>query len=59
MIRCEQCKYCKYPRTSDDNRGACKCKIMSYKTIDVCVIGGKEPPKWCPLSHGDIEEAEQ
>lgn len=48
MTRCENCKYCKYPRTSDDNGGACKCKIMKYKTIDVWVSLG-EVPTWCPL----------
>lgn len=46
--RCETCNYCKYPRTADDNRGACKCKLMRYKTIDVIVTGGGSPA-WCPL----------
>ncbi len=46
--RCETCNYCKYPRTTDDNCGACKCKLMRYKTIDVIVTGGGSPA-WCPL----------
>ena len=47
--KCENCKYCKFPRTSNDNWGACKCKLMKYKTIDVWVSGG-ETPSWCPLN---------
>lgn len=47
--KCENCKYCKFPRTSNDNWGACKCKLMKYKTIDVWVSGG-ETPYWCPLN---------
>ncbi len=48
MAECMNCKYCKYPRTADDNCGLCKCKLMKYKTIDVYVCGG-ETPEWCPL----------
>lgn len=48
-MACFDCNYCKFPRTADDNGGACKCKIMKYKTIDVYVIGG-ETPEWCPKS---------
>ncbi len=47
--RCETCNYCKYPRTSDDNGGACKCKLMKYKTIDIIVTGGGSPA-WCPIN---------
>lgn len=47
--KCDNCKYCKFPRTSIDNWGACKCKLMKYKTIDVWVSGG-ETPSWCPLN---------
>lgn len=46
---CMNCGYCMFPRTTDDNGGACKCKLMKYKTIDVYVIGG-ETPEWCPLN---------
>ena len=46
--RCEDCKYCQFPRTSDDNGGACKCKIMKRKTIDIIVVNGGAP-EWCPL----------
>ncbi len=46
--RCETCNYCKYPRTPDDNNGACKCKLMQYKTIDIIVTGGGSPA-WCPF----------
>lgn len=46
--RCETCNYCKYPRTTDDNNGTCKCKLMRYKTIDIIVTGGGSPA-WCPL----------
>ena len=49
MDECMTCGYCKFPRTADDNGGACKCKLMKYKTIDVYVSGG-ETPKWCPLN---------
>ena len=49
MNKCETCKYCKYPRTTDDNGGACKCKLMKYKTINIYVSGG-ETPSWCPLN---------
>ncbi|MDE7191915.1 MAG: hypothetical protein K2O35_05570 [Clostridia bacterium] len=48
MPRCEMCDYCKYPRTTADNSGACKCKLMKYKTIDVIVTNGGSPA-WCPL----------
>ena len=44
---CEQCGYCRYPRSDGDNSGLCKCKLMKYKTIDVYVSGG-ETPVWCP-----------
>lgn len=47
-MSCESCKYCQFPRTSDDNWGACKCKAMKRKTIDVSVCGG-QTPEWCPL----------
>ena len=46
-IICLYCKYCRFPRTSNDNGGSCKCKIMKNKTIDVYVSGG-EVPLWCP-----------
>lgn len=45
---CEYCGYCRFPRTSDDNAGLCKCKLAKYKTIDVYVTGG-ETPHWCPM----------
>lgn len=48
---CEYCGYCRFPRSSDDNGGQCKCKLIKYKTIDVCVSGG-ETPSWCPLIKG-------
>lgn len=47
--RCETCNYCKYPRTATDNGGACKCKLMQYKTIDIIVTGGGSPA-WCPIN---------
>ena len=47
-MSCLDCCYCKFPRTANDNGGACKCKIMKYKTIDVLVCAG-EVPDWCPL----------
>ena len=47
-IRCETCDYCQWPRSSNDNWGACKCKAMQRKTIDVSVCGG-QVPTWCPL----------
>lgn len=47
-MRCEECKYCQYPRSSNDNWGNCKCKAMQKKTINVYVAGG-ETPTWCPL----------
>lgn len=55
ITTCEKCKYCKFPRTSDDNNGACKCKIIKYKTIDTSVFGG-ETPKWCPLRFQHSED---
>ena len=48
-MSCEYCKYCRFPRSSNDNGGFCKCKLMKYKTIDVKVEDGKEKPEWCPL----------
>ena len=36
---CEYCKYCRFPRSANDNNGSCKCKIMKNKTIDVYVSG--------------------
>ena len=48
MMICMNCDFCKYPRTADDNGGACKCKLMKYKTIEVYVSGG-ETPEWCPF----------
>lgn len=47
--RCETCKFCAFPRTSDDNGGACKCKLLRHKTIDVLVVNGAAP-SWCPLN---------
>lgn len=44
---CFTCKYCKYPRSADDNGGACKCKLAKYKTIEGYVEGGYTPD-WCP-----------
>ena len=49
---CERCDYCQYPRSSDDNWGACKCQAMKRKTIDVSVAGG-QVPDWCPLNKED------
>ena len=46
-MECVNCKYCRFPRTANDNGGNCKCKIMKNKTIDVYVSGG-ETPSWCP-----------
>lgn len=46
-MSCAYCKYCRFPRTANDNGGACKCKAMKHKTIDVYVSGG-ETPSWCP-----------
>lgn len=46
---CFTCDNCKYPRSADDNGGACKCKIMKYKTIDGYVEGGYTPA-WCPIN---------
>ena len=54
MMKCECCNYCRYPRSSDDNHGHCKCKLMKYKTIDVYVVGG-ETPNWCPLKKSEVE----
>ena len=47
-MKCDECKYCQYPRSSNDNWGNCKCKAMKRKTIDIYVAGG-ETPIWCPL----------
>lgn len=47
-MNCERCDYCRYPRSDNDNGGACKCKLMKYKTIDV-YVGGGQTPDWCPL----------
>ncbi len=58
---CEYCKYCRFPRSANDNNGSCKCKIMKNKTIDVYVSGG-ETPEWCPLKpkkKGFYEEMEE
>ncbi len=59
-MSCESCKYCQFPRTSDDNWGACKCKAMKRKTIDVSVCGG-QTPEWCPLKSPEykIKELEK
>lgn len=54
-MRCENCNYCQYPRTSDDNGGACKCRAMKRKTIDVMVSLG-ETPEWCPLKEREREQ---
>lgn len=48
MIRCENCKYCQYPRSENDNWGCCKCKAMKRKTINISVSNGLTPI-WCPL----------
>ena len=53
-MRCENCNYCQYPRTSDDNGGACKCRAMKRKTIDVMVSLG-ETPEWCPIKKREKE----
>lgn len=55
---CEMCQYCKYPRTTDDNSGACKCKLMKYKTIDV-YVGGGNTPQWCPLKDFSKNETDR
>ena len=49
-ILCAYCDYCRFPRSANDNGGACKCKIMKNKTIDDYVSGG-EVPTWCPLKN--------
>ena len=49
MATCEACRYCKYPRTSDDNRGACKCKLMHIKPLMFMSAAG-QAPQWCPLN---------
>lgn len=54
-MTCEYCKYCQYPRSAYDNGGACKCKAMKRKTIDV-YVGGGEVPNWCPLNQKDEKE---
>lgn len=48
-MMCINCGYCQFPRSANDNGGACKCKLVKYKTIDVYVSGG-ETPVWCPLN---------
>lgn len=58
QVWCERCQYCKYPRTSDDNCGACKCKLMKFKTIDV-YVGGGETPTWCPLLQAKTKRIER
>ncbi len=45
-MACEYCRYCRFPRSSTDNGGQCKCKAMKYKTIDVSV---EKTPDWCPI----------
>ena len=59
-MSCESCKYCQFPRTSDDNWGACKCKAMKRKTIDVSVCVG-QTPEWCPFKSPEynIKELEK
>lgn len=57
-MACEYCKYCQYPRSANDNGGACKCKAMKRKTIDV-YVGGGETPSWCPLNKTDEKEREK
>ena len=54
MAQCIFCNYCKFPRTANDNGGACECKLMKYKTIDVWVSGGNTP-EWCPLNKKESE----
>ena len=54
-MRCENCDYCQYPRTSVDNGGACKCRAMKRKTIDVMVSLG-ETPEWCHLKEREREQ---
>ena len=57
-MNCERCTYCKFPRSENDNGGACKCKLMKYKTIDVFVCEG-QTPNWCPLNKdGERREGE-
>lgn len=58
MDKCENCNYCKFPRSSDDNGGSCKCKLMKYKTIDV-YVGGGETPTWCPLKTLGVSENDE
>lgn len=54
---CINCEYCRFPRSANDNSGACKCKLMKYKTIDVYVSGG-ETPEWCPRNKIQKENKE-
>ena len=54
-MTCERCQYCKFPRSENDNCGACKCKLMKYKTIDVFVCEG-QAPEWCPLKRSIDDE---
>lgn len=51
--QCRNCNYCKYPRTTDDNGGACKCKPMKYKTIDI-LVESNASPVWCPLQAMEV-----
>jgi len=51
-MACASCKYCRFPRSANDNNGKCKCKIMKNKTIEVYVSGG-ETPTWCPKKGKD------
>ncbi len=53
-MKCEHCDYCQYPRSTDDNNGQCKCKLMKRKTIDV-YVGGGETPDWCPLKESEVD----
>lgn len=55
---CEICAYCQYPRSANDNGGACKCKAMKRKTIDA-YVGGGETPTWCPLKQKEKQEAKK
>lgn len=58
MKACEYCEFCKFPRSSDDNGGSCKCKLLKYKTINVSVCGG-ETPQWCPLQRSATTERKE
>lgn len=54
-MECVNCKYCRFPRTANDNGGSAKCKIMKNKTIDVYVSDG-ETPDWCPRKNNTERE---